>query len=171
MTKVSAPEPKPEPAPEPDSTLRLKGKITIGAYEIAKDPSWASITDKYFGYAQHVDKLNIGGWEEISNNTPIKNLVGFYSEHESVDNFNPSTLNLNTGEENNEKVQQELVKKILTVRCLDKEYSIPNANLGPKNTLSYMVGNNYDLFDLAVGVLLTTTHRGNHSSPHGRPLF
>ncbi|MQL47569.1 DUF2829 domain-containing protein [Photorhabdus khanii] len=167
------PEPKPEPTPEPDSTLRLKGRITIGTDEIAEDPSWPSITDKYFGYAQHVDKLNIGGWEEISNNTPIKNLVGFYSEHASVYNFNPYALHLNTGEESNEKVQQELVKKILTVRCLDKEYSIPNAKLGLQNTLSYMAGNNYGLFDLAdlfkehVGKTLEIEFIFEYKDPHG----
>ncbi|NHB96538.1 hypothetical protein C5470_08930 [Photorhabdus stackebrandtii] len=62
---------------------------------------------------------------------------------------------------------------LLNQLFLDKEYSIPNANLGLQNTLSYMVGNNYDLSNLAdlfkehVGETLEIEFIFEYKDPHG----
>ncbi|CDL83181.1 Thoeris anti-defense Tad2 family protein [Xenorhabdus szentirmaii] len=150
----SEPEVKPEPTPdlkpelEPevksDSTFRLKGKITIGT-GVAEERLYP---DNLFGYAQIIDGLNFGAWEEISNNTPIKNLAGFYSSHESRHWGNIQSVELDVDKESNETVRQEFGNKILVVRCLGKEIKIFNGHVSRKGTLSYPVSNNYSLDEI-----------------------
>ncbi|MGJ0580813.1 hypothetical protein ACR71G_22950, partial [Xenorhabdus bovienii] len=152
-----------------DSKFRLKGKITIGT-GVDKEILYP---DKLFGYAQTIDGLNFGNWEEISNNTPIKNLAGFYSSHESVHWGNIQSVKLDVDKESDETVKQELGNKILVVRCLGKETRISNGYVGRKGTLSYLVGNNYsldeigDLFKKHIGEILEIEFIFEDKDPHG----
>ncbi|MBD2786287.1 hypothetical protein ID849_16585, partial [Xenorhabdus sp. 3] len=138
-------KPEPEPEVKSDSTFRLKGKIKIGT-GVAKDGLYP---DNLFGYAQTIDGLNFGDWEEISNNTPIKNLAGFYSSHESRMWGNIQAFELRFDKESHENVKQELKGKILKIRCLDKEHKINNCHYVNEDTMHYGVGNNYYIDDLA----------------------
>jgi hypothetical protein len=144
------PEPIPEPKPEPDTKpefnpdieFRLKGKLTVGAVRGAEEGRY-----DYFGYANKIGDINIGNWEEISNNTPIQKLEGFYSKKLM---YNPGYIehmafSLNTGSENLTKVQKEFYGKKLKIWCLDKEYDFSNSHFEYSSGLYYSEGNNYHI--------------------------
>ncbi|KMJ44755.1 hypothetical protein AB204_12525 [Xenorhabdus khoisanae] len=129
------PEPTPEPTPDlfPESALRMKGNLTVGfgmRYSHNKEA---------IGYAKGVDELNIGAWEEISNNTPINSVKMIsFSADDAINNY--YHLQIHTDDESSEKVKKELGPKKLIISCLGKNYELTDARTDLNYTLLYTPG-------------------------------
>ncbi|MBE8597906.1 DUF2829 domain-containing protein [Xenorhabdus sp. BG5] len=160
---------KPEIEPFPESALRMKGKLTLGRHQ-----------DSEFNYLEYIGYeklLKTGRWEEISNNTFIKNFEGF-SFHNK---FKPTQSQAITQglywriTENREEIYKKLESGNLMVSCLGEYYKLTNGKTNSFDSfeLIYSEADNPDtvklmqLFKDNIGKTLEIEFIFEDKDPHG----
>ncbi|CDG95924.1 conserved hypothetical protein [Xenorhabdus bovienii str. puntauvense] len=136
---------KPDIEPFPESDLRIKGKLTLGRRQ---DSSFKYL--EYIGYAKNSGEINTGQWEEISNNTLIKNLKNFYFNNRPNDSgyerfFQGFSFEIE--DIIKDETYKKLASKNLIVSCLGEYYKLTNGKPDPLS-LHYSEADNPDTVKL-----------------------